>query len=247
MLGIVASQRSGIYPRLAPGNLRAADIASWTQAAYSSWWANFDHSIFGWLAYFWIGYIGLYYIVTMNLIGGRVVLLLWQTRRLVSFGADPDDEDGYYGWATAREVLAATYTACAVHSVALLLVVLMVPGRSVWFLLPVAIFWLAVIPPYFLVPLILARRSVTRFKAWQESLLAREIASLRRYEDTLQEQSARLELLHNRELLYQRLLRVRRIPNLPFRRLKDTVLLILTVVTSAISIYGTLALWYNLT
>jgi hypothetical protein len=111
MLLVVASQRYGVFPSLAPAKPSQVTQAAWSKAAYVQWWANFASGISGWLVYFAIGMLGLYFIITMNVIDSRVVILIWRTWQFITYSADPDNRDGYYGWLQARKILAPTYAA----------------------------------------------------------------------------------------------------------------------------------------
>jgi hypothetical protein len=239
MLLVVASQRYGVFPSLAPARLGLTAQDTWSKEAYAHWWANFDSAIAGWLAYFAIGTLGLYFIITMNVIGSRAVILVWRTRKLITYSADPDNRDGYYGWLQARKILAPTYIALALHGVGIFLVATMIPPDALWFLVPVGGQWLIVLGPYLYVPVSLIFKNITEYKRCEMERLTKML-------DDLAAESMTVQRERDRETLAQRLERVRSIPALPFRRLPDVLLLQFTFWASAAAIYGAAALWYNI-
>lgn len=236
----VMAERQGLYPSLAPTSLGEAARSTWTRNAYSTWWANFDSGTWGWLIYVLIGYCGIYYIITMNIIGGRVVIFIWRTRKLVTYGADPENRDGYFGWLQARKILAPTYTAVALHGVCLYLIATMVPRSALWFLLPVMGQWLITLPFYMFVPLSITWRSISSFKKRESQRIVDII-------DSLPSDPVDVDAQRDRELWAQRLERVRSIRELPFRRTKDVAISVVTAVATIASLYGAAALWYNIT
>ena len=239
MLFVVASQRYGIFPSVAPSAASAVTETAWSKDAYVHWWANFDFAIPGWLAYCVIGTVGLYFIITMNVIGSRVVILIWRTRNYIRYGADPDNRDEYYGWLQARQILAPTYIALAVHGLGIFLAATMVPLEALWFLIPVAGQWFLALGPYMYVPMSLVTKNIT---AYREQETARLVKLL----DELALQPMSVERERDRETVAQRLERVRSIRSLPFRRFGDLSLLLFTIFSSVASLYGVAALWYNI-
>ena len=239
MLFVVASQRYGIFPSVAPSTASAITQAAWSRDAYVHWWANFDFAIPGWLAYCVIGTCGLYFIITMNVIGSRVVLLIWHTRNYITYGADPDNRDEYYGWLQARHILAPTYIALAVHGFGIFLAATMVPPGAIWFLIPVAGQWFLVLGPYIYIPMSLVTKNIM---AYREQETARLVKLL----DELAVQPMGVQRERDRETVAQRLERVRSIRSLPFRRFGDLSLLLFTIFSSVASLYGVAALWYNI-
>ena len=239
MLFVVASQRYGIFPSVAPSTASAITQAAWSRDAYVHWWANFDFAIPGWLAYCVIGTCGLYFIITMNVIGSRVVLLIWRTRNYITYGADPDNRDEYYGWLQARHILAPTYIALAVHGFGIFLAATMVPPGAIWFLIPVAGQWFLVLGPYIYIPMSLVTKNIM---AYREQETARLVKLL----DELAVQPMGVQRERDRETVAQRLERVRSIRSLPFRRFGDLSLLLFTIFSSVASLYGVAALWYNI-
>jgi len=238
MLFVVASQRYGVFPSLAP-KATSLTQAAWSKSAYMHWWANFDFAIPGWLAYCIIGTIGLYFIITMNVVGSRVVLLIWHTRKYVVYGADPDNRDEYFGWMQARRILAPTYAALAVHGFGIFQAAIMIPPDTLWFLVPVAGQWLLVLGPYIYIPMHLVTKNIRNYRE-------REISRLVSQLDDLSAQPTTVQVERDRETLAQRLERVRNIRSIPFRRLGDVSLLSFTIFSSVASLYGVAALWYNI-
>lgn len=239
ILFVVASQRYGIFPSIAPSSASSVTQAAWSKAAYAHWWANFNFAIPGWLAYCIIGTIGLYFIITMNVIGSRVVLLIWRTRNYVTYGADPDNRDEYYGWLQARRILAPTYVALAVHGLGIFFAATMIPPQAIWFLIPVAGQWFLALGPYIYIPMSLITKNI---RAYRE----RETARLIKLLDELALQPMSVQRERDRETVAQRLERVRGIRSLPFRRFGDLSLLSFTIFSSVASLYGVAALWYNI-
>jgi hypothetical protein len=239
ILFVVASQRYGVFPSVAPSVSSALTQTTWSKDAYVHWWANFDFAIPGWLAYCAIGTVGLYFIITMNVIGSRVVLLIWRTRSYISYGADPDNRDEYFGWLQARRILAPTYIALAVHGLGIFLAATMVPLGALWFLVPVAGQWLLVLGPYIYIPMSLVTKNI---RVYREKEAARLVKLL----DDLALQSMSVERERDRETVAQRLERVRSIRSLPFRRFGDISLLLFTIFSSVAALYGVAALWYNI-
>jgi hypothetical protein len=248
MLLVVAAQRHGVFPSLTPTLITSRHsplpqrswAAEWTKDAYQLWWANFSSPVAGWLVYFAIGTVGLYFIITMNVIGGRVVILVWRTRHLIEYGSDPDNRDGYYGWLPVRRILAPTYTALAVHGFAIFLSATMIPPAALPFLIPVGGQWLLVLGPYLFVPAWLVAKNIVAYKEQEISRLAGLLDSLAAKPMTVARE-------RDRETVAQRVERVRNIPPLPFRRARDLLVLWFTILASAASIYGAAALWYNIT
>ena len=239
MLFVAASQRYGVFPSVAPSTASALTQATWSKDAYVHWWANFDFAIPGWLAYCVIGTIGLYFIITMNVIGGRVVVLIWRTRNYITYGGDPDNRDEYFGWLQARRILAPTYVALAVHGFGIFLAATMVPPGAIWFLVPVAGQWLLVLGPYIYIPMSLVSKNIRVYRE-------KEAARLVRLLDDLALQPMSVQRERDRETVAQRLERVRSIHSLPFRRFGDLSLLTFTIFSSVVSLYGVAALWYNI-
>jgi hypothetical protein len=239
ILFVVASQRYGVFPSIAPSAASSLTQSAWSKDAYVHWWANFDFAIPGWLAYCVIGTIGLYFIITMNVIGSRVVFLIWRTRSYITYGADPDNRDEYFGWLQARRILAPTYIALAVHGLGIFLTATMVPPGVLWFLVPVAGQWLLVLGPYIYIPMSLVTKNI---RAYREKEAARLVNLL----DDLALQPMSVQRERDRETVAQRLERVRSIRSLPFRRFGDLSLLSFTIFSSVASLYGVAALWYNI-
>jgi hypothetical protein len=239
ILFVVASQRYGIFPSLRPSARSANTLSEWSKSAYVHWWANFDFAVPGWISYCFIGMTGLYFIITMNVIGSRVVLLIWRTRNYITYGADPDNRDEYYGWLQARKVLAPTYTALAVHGIGIFLAATTIPLGVLWFLVPLAGQWLLVLGPYIYVPMSLVTKNIRSYRETEEAKLVGMLDDL-----TLSPESVQRE--RDRETIAQRLERVRKIRSLPFRRFGDVSLLAFTIFSSVAALYGVAALWYNI-
>lgn len=238
LLLVVAAQRRGIYAFQAPVSMTDTQKADWALAAYRSWWAGFDSNIAGWITYFMLGFVGIYYITTMNIIGGRIVIFVWQTRKLLVYGADADNQDGYYGWLPARGILAPTYKAIALHGIGLFLVASMLAPPSILLLIPVLGQWLIVLIPYILVPIHITRRGILAFQAREIAQINARVAQLRALPST-----AELEI--QCQAWAQRLKSIRDIRSLPFRRKNDLLLLAFVLISGAASIYSVLSMWYT--
>jgi hypothetical protein len=220
----VAERQYGMFYRLAP-----QDDAGWVHRAYAGWWANFDTAPIAWIVYVLLGTIGVYFIVTMNLVGGRVVKFLTDTRNDVTYAASVENLDGYYGWSNARGVLVATYWALAIHGIGLALIAITLPFPiSLVFLAPLFAQWILVLPIYVLVPITLMRRNIRRYKFEQLIEIEQRLAEAE--EDDLM---TRNELARRAEM-------VRSIRELPFARLRDILFLIFTLVAGFASIYSAL-------
>jgi len=237
MFLITLGIHSGIFWALAPDSLSRGASSLWTKQAYSHWWANLGNHPASGIIYFLIGTVGIYYIVIMNLVGGRVVILLRQVRNDIHFGASAENVDGYHGWREAREVLISTYLATILHSTALAAIIVVLAPSRWWLAAPVVLQWLIVVPFYLVIPLRLTHRSISRYKAQEEELMVNQLHDLRG-DKSLKAQQVR-------ELIASRLERVHSIRTLPFKRGGRLLAVLFTLLAGSASIYAVLTVWYS--
>jgi len=226
VLVLIAGETKGIFRSLAPrGSLRTQAI--WSQHAYGSWWAGIVSNRWGFVLYALIGFVGMYYITLMNVIGGRVVFLLRRTRDELIYTADGSNRDGYYGWGPARSIFLPTYWALYLHSVAIFMMLIVLDWRP-WLILPALLEWAVVLVPYLVVPLRLAYRSISAYKVDEQSRIVEEL-------DKLEARTATPSVLSSREVWAQRLARVRDMRTMPFSRPRDVAVIFFTVVPGVVT------------
>lgn len=173
MIIITAGTERSIYPAFAP-----VSAPGWSAEVARSWWANPEVGPLGFAMYFLVGYVAIYYVVRMNLVGGRIVLALWRTRKTVRFGMDVDNRDGNYGWGPVREILTATYLAMTLHGIGLAALLLTVGLSGVLIILPLLGQWLILLPIYTFVPVISVVRNVREYKQIEVERLSEELAKI---------------------------------------------------------------------
>jgi hypothetical protein len=208
------------------------------QNNYGDWWASFSTYPLAWAAYSLIVGAGLYAAVVMNVVAARPVLILWRTRSALRATASPDNEDGYFGWKQAREILSAGYIATALYGIAISCLLLTVSGGAWWAAALLILQWLAVLPAHLYVPLSFTVKAIRDYKEEAISRLTEELAVLEGNDGLAAEQG--------RELIAQRLERVRQIRALPFRSAKDIFAALFLFVASLCSIYAVIGTWYAL-
>ncbi len=199
MLAITFGTSRSIYPAFAPDG-----VSGWSDDAADRWWAGSTASPAGFAAYFLIGYVAVYYLVRMNLVGARIVLALWRVRLTVRFGMDVDNRDGNYGWGPVREILTATYLAIVLDGIGLVALLLAVGASGVLLLLPVLGQWLVLLPFYTVVPVVAVVRNVREYKRVEVERLTALLSTI---PDTD---------LAARGPVIQRLDRVHQLPLVPF-------------------------------
>ncbi|MGW5922295.1 hypothetical protein ACWFPY_25185 [Nocardia fluminea] len=201
MAALMSGERTEIYRFLGPSG-----VEPWSAEIFAHWWANPQNNSLAWLLYFMVGFIAVYYVVRMNLVGGRVVLGIWRVRKDVLFGLDLDNLDGNYGWKPVMRMLTATYSALLLHGLGLLslMVLLSIPK---WFLLvPLLGQWLLVLPFYLFVPIYVVVRDVTEYKRRREAEIVALLSAVP-VNDHVQ-----------RAALSQRLEAIRKLPVAPFKK-----------------------------
>jgi hypothetical protein len=220
-------QVAGVFRLLTP---EGADSTRWAKDAYETWWASPTVSVFNALFYLTLGTWGLYLITMQNLVGLRVIWALWKVRNSIDFGADPINQDGYYGWSPVRDILAATYKELAIHGVALASISLMAPSNP--FAGPMAVAtlqWAVLLPIYVAFPFVFVRNKIKRYK----------LEEIKNLDGKAHNQDPSLpdhQRITVQDAYAKRIEMVRRIPTLPFKAWKDAsiFLLALTADTSAV-------------
>ncbi|MCX5042358.1 hypothetical protein OG921_04040 [Aldersonia sp. NBC_00410] len=163
MASLMVGERAAIYRPLAPPS-----DAEWPTKVWDKWWANPAISSWSWMLYFVVGFVAVYYIVRMNLVGSRVVLGLWRVRRRVLYGADVDNADGDYGWKPVTRILSATWVALILHGAGLLSLMVLLDIPNWVLLVPLLGQWLVLLPFYTILPLVIVMRDVRRFRKMKE-------------------------------------------------------------------------------
>lgn len=235
----VAEYKLGIYSSFNPAENGGND---WGARIYSDWWASWKIAPVTAVFYWCTGTAGLYFIIIMNLSGGRVLVSLWRLRKTISYQADSYNRDGYHGWGAARGVLLPTYIAILLHGFCLVLVSISLPQPiGFWVLLPALGQWVMTLPFYVGLPPKLTRRGVVEFRG-------REIARLGRYLRSVEDSRATLESnsrYHAEvEAVVQRIQRVGSIKSMPFSRPRDIVFAFLQLLATASGVYALVILWY---
>ncbi|MGB3409926.1 MAG: hypothetical protein WBA45_01910 [Microthrixaceae bacterium] len=226
---VYAASKYGVFEIFTPDG--AGTEAGVTN--FKGWWANPLLHPVGGLIFISVCSLGVYYILVMNLVGGRVVVALWRTRASIECQADPDNVDGYWGYRNARGVLVPTFTALALHGFALAFVAASVPfPLAIVFLLPLLGQWLFVLPFYIGVPSYILLRDIPH---WREAELEKLGAQMR----DLKELAANdLEYSLRVAPIQERVKRVRAVRSLPFRRFQDGLVVPFTVITGLASVYA---------
>lgn len=202
MGALVVGSRRLIYQPFAP-----PDDPSWSTSVGRTWWAGLDSGGAGWLLYFMTGFVAVFYIVRMNMVGSRVVFGLWRIRKQVLFGVDLDNVDGEYGWKPVTQVLSATWAAILLHGLGILCLMLLLDVPSWVLLVPLLGQWLVVLPFYSALPIVIVVRDVRAFRKAQESAMVTAISAVPQSD------------VAQRAVLAQRLASIRKLPLLlPFRK-----------------------------
>lgn len=202
MGSLVIGSRQLIYKPFAP-----LGDPQWPARMGETWWAGLSSGGASWLLYFITGFVGVFYIVRMNLVGARVVLGLWRVRKDVLFGVDLDNVDGDYGWKPVTQVLSATWAAMLLHGVGLVCLMLLLDAPNWILLIPLLGQWLVVLPFYAALPIVIVIRDVRTYRKMQEDATIAKIQAIPQA-DTVQ-----------RLALSQRLQAIRALPVLlPFRK-----------------------------
>ncbi|MGW3361122.1 hypothetical protein ACWDFL_38070 [Streptomyces bungoensis] len=233
--------RLGIYRVLAPDGPHSSHT-EWSKSAYQDWWASWHSAPLGAAVYLAIGTFGIYFIIIMNLAGGRVLLALWRLRKALRYQADIFNRDGFFGWKAARAVLVPTYTAILIHGISLILVSLALSQPlGFWVLAPVLLQWMLTLPFYLGLPPALTRRGVSSFKARQ---LARLSLSLRQVEAMEASLRAQGRFHTECEAIAQQIRRVASLRSMPFSRPLDLIFAILQLLATIGGVYSLIVLWY---
>jgi hypothetical protein len=240
LMGVALSQlmaqqgHDGVFSFLRP----TTSPPSWSLAAYSGWWASDQHP-YGHILYFVIGSWGLYLLTQQNLVGLRLILLLWRSRKVISFGADPINADGYYGWSAVRQSLGAVYTMLALHGVALVCVIRMMPTSTI--VGPVAVAWLqwiVVLPLYLAFPFFFVRRKIANYKKVELGRLSASAASIA---STLPEH----ERIAAEDAIAARMGTIRSVPTLPFKSLQDSSIFLISMTADVAAVIGIIISYMN--
>jgi hypothetical protein len=230
LLVMIAERQAGIY-RILSSQRASTEIENWSAQAYASWWASFDAAPAGWITYWCIGTLGVYYILLQQVYGGRIVVFLWRTRNDIKYLADPENWDGSYGWREARNVLYATYASFVIHGIALSILGLALPRWSMWFVAPLLGLWALTLPFYIGIPIFLLRRNIKKFQKEEE--------------ERLQIQYETAAELTMKEYICGRLERVRKIRVIPFTTWLGRALAILGTLASLIAVGQLLIAMYG--
>ena len=227
---LVQQSRDGVFNLFGP----QATQTSWSKEAYSHWWASSSQP-FGHMVYFAVGTWGLYLLTQQNLVGCRLILLLWRSRNMMTFGADPINSDGYFGWAKVRQSLSAVYAMLALHGLALTCIIRMMPTQII--IGPVAVAWLQwviVVPLYVGFPFFFVRGRIASYKRAELTRLEASAASL---DPGLPEH----ERLAAEGAIGARIAVIRGVPTLPFKSLRDTSIFVISLVADITAVLGILA------
>ncbi len=234
VLPVVTAEQRGVFPYFTE---QQSGVGIQSSDFYANWWATFHHPV-AWTFYFAALTLGAYFVILMNIIGARVVLLLRKIRGHLVAEASAENVDGSYGWANAREVLAASYIATALYAMTLAAMSFVLPASLLWVLSLFFLQWIVVLPFYLWIPLSQIKKSIDSYKAREIRQMrerSAEIRSSRRPDDIREQQdiSSRLEM-------------IRSIRALPFRAFRDLATGLFTLLASAASIYAAITIWYSL-
>lgn len=234
LLVTIGYSQLGMFESLAPPGLTGKGLDSWTSQSYLQWWGNYEGRPMGWLAFVALSSFGVFYILLMNVVGMRVVWLVYQIRKAIVFEASVDIVDGYWGYWQVRQVLRFSYIALFLHGVAMGLAALSMSGSTaLLFLGPLLGQWLIVLPTLVLLPALLLRRDIP---AWRR----RELIRIQQAINSLVAAGAdrtEAEVAGLRE----RADRVRGVRSLPFGRPRDIFYVGLSIVGALVTIGTALA------
>lgn len=219
--------RDGIFTILRP---RGASASLWSHQAFNSWWANPQVSDIGATVYLVCGATGLYLITQQNMAGLRIILAFVRLRRHVTFGADPIDVDGYFGWLKVRSALVAVYLEISMHGAGL--ASFRTITRSGVLVGPLAVAswqWLATLPLFISFPFIFVRPKIKKYKQV-------EIARLDAEAHSIDPSLSLPERIAREDAISARIASVREMPSLPFNRLRDISIFILSVVANVFAV-----------
>jgi hypothetical protein len=223
MLVTVAQRHDGVYSALSAG---PAGVA----IDYDHWWASSTSAPVNAVVYVIIGSLGIYVAFLQEMYGGRTVLLLWQLRRDVRYGADPDNIDGSYGWSEIQGILTATWISILLDGVGFALISLSLSHNKALYLLPLLGQWLITAPLYIGLPIFLTRKNIRSF---QRDEIARLGALYEASNDLAQ-----------RGAIADRLDRVRKIRVLPFVGKTGQVVALVGFVSSLVTVVQIMRLIY---
>ncbi len=206
---VVVPRLSGVFATLAP----EASRAEWADDAYRNWWARLQLPGFGFAAYYLLLAYGLYVVVTLNVVGIRVMGVFLERRDRIGWRLNRVNPDGYFGWDVPRRILWTIYLSVLLHMAILSLVFVMIPREGVaWVLIVILTVVLISYPVYLVVPLLWLSASLRRHKVEVAAALAAEAPG-----DPGSDRATVDEATRQRKIRAE-VEAVRALPSLPFRR-----------------------------
>lgn len=161
-VGIVAllmlsEQRNGVFEVLAPPRLSDSARQAWISASYHGWWAGSNHTL-GVFVYAGIASLGLFLIVSQNIVGFVAVYCVMALPAVVEFDADWINRDGCYGWSPLGRTFRTVCWSIALHGVAISLLLVTLGIENFRWVLVLAITWIVILPLYLVVPILIFRK-----------------------------------------------------------------------------------------
>jgi hypothetical protein len=234
---VFAQRATGIFAFLSPSNGSAELKVSWTRDAYRSWWASLDTHQFGFVAYFCLALLAIYYMLKQNEVAVRYLWFFWRLRGKISYGVNlSGGADEFHGWGIIRQLLLTIYMSIIVHAITLTALFLVIPVEEFQWVIPLLAIFMILNPLYVIVPLILLRRGACRYK---EAEILRIVRLVKEEESRCQDplQVLRLRVLGRNEVAF-----IRSIPNIPFRfgqLVLGAIIYVLPIVSAVVQIVTT--------
>lgn len=212
--------------------------SGYSKAAYASWWAGQDTHFPGYVTFFIVTTIFLYFVFVQNRVGIRLVWFMWRTKDDLLVGYDLHASDGAFGWRPMRRLLWTVYLSLTVHAGALLVLALTTQASAfIRWLLPITVLYLSVVPLYVFLPLWLFSRRRKRTKRAEMSSIGQELADV---EQEIVERFAMGDDCGDRfayvSLLEGKLARISQVPLTPFRTREIALGIVLYIVPAAAAI-----------
>lgn len=163
-LVVFAERNSGIAGYLSIALGSGADASDWARSAYQGWWASWDSGPWGFAFYFAAIMFGLYYIVTLNVVGVKFTWYFIQVHSNMEYQALTSNPDGYHGWRPFRRLLQTVFAMILISATALTGLALTIPLREFIWLIPLLMIFLMFNPFYVGTAIALLQREMREFR-----------------------------------------------------------------------------------
>ncbi|MFD4443721.1 hypothetical protein ACFWPK_28500 [Nocardia sp. NPDC058519] len=148
---VVGANQNGIFKAYS-GDVPAAELSTWVERSYESWWASIDHPG-GMLIYLALMGIGMFLVLVQNLVGLVAVWTFYGFTAVADLDIDWIDRDGAYGWRGVTDVYRTIFMSLSMHGIAMSITLLAFGIENVPWVITVLVIWSIMLPTVTLGPM----------------------------------------------------------------------------------------------